>query len=73
METEFLTSGNHAVPNSQKFHPLEAVFPSLENLFLMNYLLQLVATDFLFSENDILSFRFFVKPLLQLERDQYLA
>ena len=44
----------------------------MEINFLMNCLLQLVATDFLFSENDIFSFRFFWKPLLQLEGDQYL-
>ena len=31
-----------------------------------------MTTDFLFSENDILSFRLFCKPLLQVERGQYL-
>ena len=31
-----------------------------------------MATDFLFSGNDIFSFTFFWKPLLQLEGDQYL-
>ena len=34
-------------------------------------LLQPVATDFLFTGNDILSFRFFLKPKLQLDRRQY--
>ena len=31
-----------------------------------------MTTDFLFSENDVLSFRLFWKPLLQVERGQYL-
>ena len=31
-----------------------------------------MATDFLFSGNDIFSFKFFWKPLLQLEGGQYL-
>ena len=34
-------------------------------------LLQPVATDFLFTGSDILSFRFFLKPKLQLDRRQY--
>ena len=72
METDFLVSGNHFAPISQVSLPLEAVFPSFENVFEMNPLLQPVATDFLFSGNDILSFTFFWKPLLQLEGSQYL-
>ena len=37
----------------------------------MNPLLQPVATDFLFTGNNILSFRFFWKTSLQLEGSQY--
>ena len=37
----------------------------------MNPLFQLVATDFLFSGKDVLLFKFFLKPLLQLEGGQY--
>ena len=46
-------------PISQISLPLGAVFPSLGNIFQTNPLLQPVATDFLFSGNDMLSFTFF--------------
>ena len=42
------------------------------NIFQTNTLLQIVATDFLFSGNDILPFTFIWKPLLQLVGDQSL-
>ena len=32
METDFLANGNHFVPISQIYLPLEAVFPSLGNI-----------------------------------------
>ena len=50
--------------------PLEGVFPSLGNMFETNPLLQSVANNLLFSGNNIFSFRFFWKPLLQLEGGQ---
>ena len=64
-----MASGNHFVPISQILLPLEAVFPSLGIIFYTNPLLQ---PDFLFTGNDILSFRFFWKSVLQLEGGQYL-
>ena len=60
------------MPISQITLLMEVVFPSLGNLFLTNPLLQPVATDFLFSGNNILSFTCFSKPLLLLEGGQYL-
>ena len=42
------------------------------NIFQTNPLLQTVATDFLFSGNDVLPFTFFWKPLLQLVGNQNL-
>ena len=71
VETDFLASGNHFVPILQISFLLKAVFPSRENIFLTNPLLRLMATGFLFNVNDILSFKFSLKPLLPLEGDQH--
>ena len=72
METNLLFGGNYFVPISQISLPLEAVFPTLGNIFQRNPFLQPVATDILFNGDDILSFRFSWKPLLKLEGSQYL-
>ena len=60
------------VPIPQISFLLEAVFsiPSRGNISSTNPSLQPVATDFLFNENDILSFIFSLKSLLPLEGDQ---
>ena len=54
-----MVSENNFVPTSQISLPLEAVFLPFGNIFLTNSLLWPVATDILFSGNDILSFIFF--------------
>ena len=72
METDFLASGNHFVAIAQISFLLEVVFSTCGNKFKTNPLLQPVATDFLFSGNNILSLIFSLKPLLPLEGDQYL-
>ena len=69
MKTSFTASGNHYVPISQISFPLTAVFPSHGNIFETNPVA--VTTDFLFTGNNVLSFRSFWKPLSQLERGQY--
>ena len=48
-----MANESHFVPMSQISFPLEAVFPSRGNTFSTNPLLRPVATDFLFSGNDI--------------------
>ena len=72
LEIDFLANGNHFVSISQKLFPLGAPFSIFWNNIPNKSLLQSVATDFLFSGNDILSFTFFWKPLLQLAGGQYL-
>ena len=68
METDLPASGNHLFQYLKYPFHLKQFFRHLE-IYLKRilYLLQLVATDFLFIGNGILSFRFLWKLLLQLE------